>query len=588
MVHTPTIMDVIYVHWQIEDAPVWWPAIVIEINDLEKPKGRVHASGRLLYQKYRSYSPEEADVTFLYCERGGRVVKQRYAGRFLEMSWSPQQDVAPNHRDRQSTTQTGNHAQPPPSTSRDRMNGNQSSQKEPSTLTAGSDAAPHVQHAQCDQLDKGQSLDVSDRHLQTPGNSGIAPAVVSTANIPDQPSTTQVTLHSTSLFLSKLLESSREYMHLFGQSSFHEQLSDLILHELRVDVVNELHRNFRMSPSPTERTQALQQKSLRVSIPCSLETFSAVAKQIHSSSVTPFTCFFPSFSHTQNPSIASPRFTVFFRGISELSTTLRFNDNRDFATLYWREKSNDGVIYTRVLGSMLSEHSSYTAQSSASHVMSDKSTLHGTPSKGVSRTVPSELEEEKQEASTHGHCDKEQGRRHIQQRAEQQADHIFVGLSMHASIVEKEQPLSAVGPSSPRLAAGRDDKRVTNSPTMTKSDLHIMEVDNALVLKRNRDLRDDATHSYLSPWLCVRPHVSITVPKQEHFIRKDKKIDGVFALRWHAKDVPRTPAWTSDALRTGCHTLGKLEVVIPWVLVSGEHCTEVGDILSSQEFTLRG
>lgn len=81
--------------------------------------------------------------------------------------------------------------------------------------------------------------------------------------------------------------------------------------------------------------------------------------------------------------------------------------------------------------------------------------------------------------------------------------------------------------------------------------------------------------------------ITVEPPSPEYFQNKLKKLEGVFALRWEPKLTPRTNAWTSDALRSGTHVLGKLELFIPWVLLSGEQCVEVGDIISKQRFRIR-
>ena len=109
----------------------------------------------------------------------------------------------------------------------------------------------------------------------------------------------------------------------------------------------------------------------------------------------------------------------------------------------------------------------------------------------------------------------------------------------------------------------------------------------SLVLRRSRSLWDDESNMYLTHWEGHSNNITVKAPPDEYFSRRDKKLHGVFALRWEAKPLPRTSAWTADAIRTDNHTLGRLEVVIPWVLVTGQQCLELGDILSKQSFKIR-
>jgi len=91
----------------------------------------------------------------------------------------------------------------------------------------------------------------------------------------------------------------------------------------------------------------------------------------------------------------------------------------------------------------------------------------------------------------------------------------------------------------------------------------------------------------LSQWECQSENISVEVPSAETFSRKDKKLENVFAIRWDVKQIPRTTAWTADAFRADNIILGKVDVFVPWVLMTGDQCTEVGDILSKQLFHIR-
>lgn len=88
--YTPVIMDDIFVCWDVSGTTFWWPATIIEVREFDKSKGSKYGEGRLLYKRYKSYEPEEADVEFFYTQRKGRVLVQQYNGSMLEMSWSQQ------------------------------------------------------------------------------------------------------------------------------------------------------------------------------------------------------------------------------------------------------------------------------------------------------------------------------------------------------------------------------------------------------------------------------------------------------------------------------------------------------------------
>ena len=110
---------------------------------------------------------------------------------------------------------------------------------------------------------------------------------------------------------------------------------------------------------------------------------------------------------------------------------------------------------------------------------------------------------------------------------------------------------------------------------------------NSVTLARRRALWDDETQKYLSHWESHANKTHTAPPNADFFNNSTKKLEGIFALRWEQKQIPRTSAWTSDALRSDNHILGKLELVIPWVLLTGPQCVEVGDLLSKQTFKIR-
>ena len=57
---TPTILDDIFVYWEVGGSKFWWPASVIELESYDVANGSKYGRGKLLYRRYRSYAPEEA------------------------------------------------------------------------------------------------------------------------------------------------------------------------------------------------------------------------------------------------------------------------------------------------------------------------------------------------------------------------------------------------------------------------------------------------------------------------------------------------------------------------------------------------
>lgn len=358
------------------------------------------------------------------------------------------------------------------------------------------------------------------------------------------------------------------------QNKFHDHLSELVLHELRIDLVSELHKVFKPTTQINHRQTHNQQRCLRTSTPCTLQTFSSISREIHTSSMSTSTCFFPAFPYTQNPSLSIQRFTIYFRDIQSLSSALGFNDHRDFQTLHWRERSHDNNFCIRVIGSLNVLDESYHSLPPETIDLDEE--VHG-----VNYSADTQSDE-RGESSGHGEssayvASSSQDKTHVSKM-----DAVFVGISANASIVDnndnEDPPPQNVPetPDTPTTAA--DDRMKLNSDVITKK---------GLVLIKKRTLWDEESHCYLSPWESIATSIATEVPPPEYFQRKDRKLDGIFALRWESKSVPRTTAWTTDAVRSGPFTLGRLEVVVPWVLVSGDQSTEVGDILTKQIFPLR-
>lgn len=544
VLHVPQIMDDIFVCWLVQGVTFWWPASVLEVLEFDDVHNSTYGRGRLLYKKHRSYDPEEAEVAFCYKKQRGHYLTQQYEGSRLEMSWStsipqPLRQKSPDSSNNSTTAngQCSTDLQPrfDAETGRKRKSARGATSPvlgtAPVEQTTGSSSAPAGMAISADEHKESSFVEKSAR-----------------------------------AFLDNVLEGSKQYLSFMDCSRFHEQLSVLVMHELRIDLVSELHRNFRTTPSQLHQGPSeLHQKCLRTSVSCSLHTFSCIAKSIKCSNQSDSVQFFPTYERTQKPSVATDRFTVYFDGIKSLSKTMGFNDNRDFDTLYWREKSHDDVLYTRVIGSLS------TSATSTKKAPDDKKS--------------GELTGSSRETNSSNH-DASKFKQKMKNNDEE--DLIFVGLSMNASVSSSCSDGDSCDVETIELSTAHN----TQDKTMRakgESNVGISQSDccNSLVLKRSRALWDDESNMYLTHWEGQSNNITVNAPPDEHFSRRDKKLDSVFALRWEAKPLPRTSAWTVDALRTDNHTLGRLEVIIPWVLVTGQQCLELGDILSKQSFKIR-
>lgn len=382
----------------------------------------------------------------------------------------------------------------------------------------------------------------------------------------------------------------------------------MVVQELRIELVSEFQKNFKPTPASQVSTGNLYQKCLRLSVSCSLSTFSRVAKLICSTAATDDIRFYPSYQQTQNPSISSERFTVYFKSLKSLATALGFNDNRDFSTLHWREKSHDGVFYTRVLGCLQTCSDKILSSS-----LSSGSTSPVEKKSCTSSTVTmTQRKQEEEGANENDRAASSDGAKDV--------DFIFVGLSTNVQLIENQlspaQGEAATNPGSSELnTTDSNDGEATAviAPNAIHGDNAVPPVATNLVdggarlkqekaeavqalpldptstvaLSRKRTLWDDESNSFLSHWECYSGALTIRPPPDKFFSRRDKRLDGVFALRWEPKSVPRTSAWTADALRTDGHIFGKLEVFVPWVLLTGDQCIELGDIISKNRFTFR-
>lgn len=578
MSHVPQIMDDIFVCWLVQGDTFWWPASVLEVVDFDDVQNNTCGRGRLLYKKYRSYAPEEAEVTFCFTKRRGHYVAQLYEGSRLEMSWSTCVPQPPHEQATSNDTNTTvpdelptdqQHGGDP--TNRQRRKSARSSksphQSSPSTASIDASAPKDNNHPQ---LNSPIMSSIPDE--ETPGKSSSTPEDMAISTI--QRNVGNLVEMTTRTFLDSVLEGSKQYLSFMGHSSFYEQLSVLVMHELRIDLVAELHRNFRTAHSQLlQGPSDLHQKCLRASVSCSLHTFSAIARSIHQSDHSDSVKFFPTYEQSQNPSVATDRLTVYFRDIESLSRALGFNDNRDFDTLYWREKSHENVLYTRVIGSLTTSRTS--TRKASGDVSRDKKS--------------DECSARSREASSSKHDAAVQKK--IEENDEE--DLIFVGLSMNACVdASCSNETKSHGDSCERKTVEGSTAHETEENDVQalkegNGGISQPECNNSLVLKRSRALWDDESNMYLTHWEGHSNNITVNVPPSEYFSRRDKKLDGVFALRWEAKPIPRTAAWTLDAFRTDSHTLGKLEVLIPWVLVTGQQCLALGDILSKKSFKIR-
>ena len=583
--HVPCILDDIFVRWELDGKEMWWPASVIAIEKYDAPTNNFYGEGRLLYKRFQNYCEEESDVKFLFTPRRGHILYQHYNDKQLQMSWSNTNTsiAEPVSNQRRSVQEA--------SSSKVNSGRVQRAPIEPSFSPINEHIAPQPEHNDQASVPENTHRMTSSRQvvpqLTTPPSTQTSlsnPSTPGPASLPlVNAQLSSALLHDVSnsavLLIKQLFCSTHSCIDNLSQSSFHAQLASLFRHELRVDLVTEMHRNFR-APTPAQTASIdLQQKCIRISTPCSLQTFSFLAKHIESMNDSHSTHFFPSYIQTQNPSVSSERFTVYFNGIHSLGKALGFNDNRDFATLYWREKCYDNVLYTRILGSLLlaRDNNSSNCNKSSTTTLVDKKTC--TSSTSFLRTSN---DNPPQNSLTQTPDSK---------KLSNDVDAVFVGLSMEAKLdlpsedategetvnANQEGPTvpAAVQPSTSNAPPAPPNRSNNNSSLQT------------IALTRRRTLWDDETNSYLSHWECQSGNVSTKVPPADFFSRRDKKLENVFALRWEAKQIPRTTAWTSDAFRSDNHILGKVEVFVPWVLMTGDQCAEVGDILSRQTFRIR-
>lgn len=402
-------------------------------------------------------------------------------------------------------------------------------------------------------------------------------------------------------FFDKFITVSQGFMNKVRDDAFYDYAAQMVVQELRIDLVSEFHKNFRPSPSAQVSTGNLHQKCLRLSVSCSLSTFSRVAKLIRSSPAADDVRFYPSYEQTQNPSISSERFTVYFKSLKSLANALGFNDNRDFSTLHWREKCHGGVFYTRILGCLETCNDAILSSSPSSGstgLVEKKSCTSSTA------TMAQKTQEEEGETQIERVASRDRAK---------DADFIFVGLSMNAQFADCT-PAQGVAENIPGSSevnttetnavtvpnANPDNKGVQpdenrsgdGGARVKKEEAEAgqevpHDTTSTLALSRKRTLWDDESNSFLSHWECHTAELTVRPPPDRFFSRRDKRLDGVFALRWEPKAVPRTSAWTADAFRTDGHIFGKLEVFVPWVLLTGEQCVELGDILSKKRFNIR-
>lgn len=573
--HTPTILDDIVVCWEVEGCPVWWPASVIEVHDHEHPKGNEFGFGKLLYKKFRQYQPEEADVRFIYTNKKGHIIIQGYESKMLQMSWShspPESKVEPT---KSKTVSNG------PATKLAKVS--PSAKIEPVLHLKSSSEPSDSQYGIVNSTSSLPTVQISGFNSQglsntrQAANSGSSNDAVNPRVSYDQ---VGVIAQTTSAIVEQLLTSNRKYMARLSSDSFHDHLRDLVMHELRIDLVTELHRHFK-TPQSLQKFQAdLQQRSLRTSVSCPLHTFSSLASMIRESTKGASVHFFPAFEQTQNPSISSDRFTIYFSTVHDLCAAIGFNDNRDFETLHFREKCHDGTYYTRIIGSL-------SLGSSINPVPKAETKISGTTLSEKKTCTTSTVH-------VHG-SDAQKGVGCKEGENDQEGDNtdiIFVGCSLNAKLVDRTiEQQSALNPSVSTSTEVQNILHVAKSIAVTPvhhvNSQNSSTASNCVALARKRALWDDETGDFLSHWESHTNNICVTPPENEFFDNKKKKLEGVFALRWEPKSTPRTSAWTADALRSGNHILGRLEVFIPWVLLSGAQCAEVGDIISKHNFRIR-
>lgn len=594
MRHVPCIMDDIYVCWEIEGSTIWWQASVVEVLEYDKPRGQIQGQGRLLYKQFKSYAEEDADVQFLYTPRKGALISQRYMGVQLEMSWAMQRPAS-------------------------RSTKIEAAVKEEDTIVDHSNSTyeqsgkrskvQHISRAQQHRHPKPSKPKASLRSrnlsvVPAPGHESDPQPSGSIENEERLPAVTHVhqTGGSAQSIFDNFLKGSTQYLSSLDQTRLNDRLSQLVIHELRIDLVSELHKNFRASQSLQIGSDDLQQRCLRVSVSCSLSTFSHIAHSIRATSSTDSVRFFPSFEQTQNPSVSATRFTIYFNGMCEFTTALGFNDNRDYATLFWREKCYDGQFYTRVLGSLSSSvSSSGTVGQSARSTDSCKdcattvkresteSNSDSVPLQNVTVGEPSTAREPNnsngpstvREASTPVTTANTQG-----VVTHHNEDVIYVGLSSCSSISTDQ--VAAGTPITPSMRHSTETQ-VAGPSGQTNVDISDSQLryPSGIALSRTKVQWENENGNYLCRWHSKQGSITTVPPPAASFSQRTKTLDGVFAIRWEPKVIPRTTAWTSDAFRSDGHVLGKIEAIVPWVLLRGQQCVEFGDILSKKSFKLR-
>lgn len=318
--------------------------------------------------------------------------------------------------------------------------------------------------------------------------------------------------HSAVNLFQHLVGNSQRYMDRMEVDTFHERLMEMVMHELRIDLVNELHRNFNTSHTFQKHSSDLQQRTLRTSVSCSLQTFSVLAKKIHSSSVESEVHFFPAFNQTQTPSISADRFTIYFASIRSLSSAMGFNDNRDFETLFFREKCRDGTYYTRIIGSFR------PALSVSQATLRDKNSTPMTLLEKKSCTSSTKANQSADENSD----DDDQHTAHMGSKSER-VETIFVGLSMNASLSSTQQQnepeITPIGSATALADEPAPSEKTTNSKSSKVHSSHI-NISDGVALTRQKILWDEETNGYLCQWESHSQNIIIQPPPEAFFLTR--------------------------------------------------------------------
>lgn len=602
--HTPTILDDIVVCWELEGSVFWWPALVTELDTYDTLDGMCYGTGTLLYKQYKKYPAEEADVRFFYSTCRGHVLTQHYNGSLLEMAWS--HPGCQNSGKQQASSDK-----------------QQLERTQRSSVPSKRAAEPISRRSKRSSIDgvkletQRGSASTSDKKDTTANKDAVLPGAFSTEQRADASHAPSKQMHesisggstvnhvdavnanalamTTTKIIENVLGTSQHFFPNLSSSAFHAQMTSLVKHELRIDLVIELHRHFRTPQNGQKSTMGLLQRTLRTSVSCPLHTFSSMAKEISNNSKGDV-YFFPDYSQTQNPSISAEHFTIYFKSIHSLSSALGFNDNRDFETLFFREKCHDNTYYARILGSLC--------------LAPRRSSFMGSNSMPSFNTLVDKNRCTSSTSAMHAQCTIEQETDDVGERKGKQSnvDIIFVGLSQFTNLSDPVTPAD-LGTSSagPNVSAGSDratikheeQARLPNS-SQSSAQLHTSPANSlnysdtkqddtaaSAALVRKQTLWDEESHEYLAQWECRTDGIQTLPPDRDFFLSSARKLEGMFALRWERKHIPRTTAWTSDALRSDSHVLGKLDVLVPWVLLTGDQCVEVGDLLSKLKFKIR-